>query len=61
MNAIAGIHYYEKKRSTKAKIERMVSIRNTVNELPRKRSKKLVPYKETILEWLSDQPDLSAA
>lgn len=76
LNTISQVHHYKKKGFKNAKIGRMLGIhRNTVKtyldknpdesirwiESQQSRSKKLDPYKEKILDWLSDEPELSAA
>ena len=76
VNRIAKVHHYKKKGFSNAKISRMLGIhRNTViSDLKKEpneavvwveslanRKRKLDPYKETILSWLSDEPELSAA
>ncbi|MFL2079446.1 hypothetical protein [Marinilactibacillus psychrotolerans] len=76
VNRIAKVHHYKKKGFSNAKISRMLGIhRNTVrSDLQKKpkeaiswvqslttRERKLDPYKETIVNWLSDEPELSAA
>lgn len=76
VNRIAKVHHYKKKGFSNAKISRMLGIhRNTVRSDLKKRpdeaiawvenlgsrSKKLDPFKETILNWLNDEPELSAA
>lgn len=76
VNRIAKVHHYKRKGFSNAKIGRRLGIhRNTVrNDLKKApaeavawveslstRKRKLDPYKETILNWLSDEPELSAA
>lgn len=76
VNRIAKVHHYKNKGFSNAKISRMLGIhRNTVrSDLEKRpdeaiawvenlntRSKKLDPFKETILNWLNDEPELSAA
>lgn len=76
LNTIAKVHHYKKKGYPNTKISRLLGLhRNTVSAYLKKkpedsiswleaqetRSKKLDPYKETIVGWLSDEPDLSAA
>lgn len=76
VNRIAKVHHYKKKGFSNAKISRLLGIhRNTVGSDLKKRpeeaiawveslttrDRKLSPYKETILSWLSEEPELSAA
>lgn len=76
VNRIAKVHHYKQKGFSNAKISRMLGIhRNTVaSDLKKEpkeavawveslttRSRKLAPYKGTILNWLNDEPELSAA
>lgn len=76
MNTIAKVHQCKKKGFSNAKIGRLLGIhRNTVTTYLEKkpeqavrwiesqgpRSKKLDPYKDTIIGWLSNEPELSAA
>lgn len=76
LNTIAKVHHYKKKGYPNTKISRMLGLhRNTVSAYLKKkpedsipwleaqetRSKKLDSFKETIVGWLSDEPDLSAA
>ncbi|GEL67596.1 hypothetical protein [Marinilactibacillus psychrotolerans] len=76
VNRITKVHHYKKKGFSNAKINRMLGIhRNTVrSDLQKKpkeaifwvksltnRERKVEPYKETIVNWLSNEPELSAA